>query len=333
MTDGSEEVGITDQRLEEMRSVADKFDNSDGIFEFLQLVENGESNEFGIVPIAYSRTNSRFEEVTSDEKDALLFQIDQIIGKDKPYLIVTPEYSLYSRPKEAEPLVINDSGHVESGQGQVADAVERVMTLAKENDTTIVLGSVCEKKNLDSGREIALNTTLIVRSDGVIDSRRKTEDVFLHEGDEWKDVSVEVMTLAKGGSVEDSESLLVESEREQILDLTLGSLKTYPVPNNEGGVNNIAVLVCHERNVPQLYDRISDNVDTLVAVVSEGGGIRNRDIKAVATYGETELIHSNLKKRIGEKPVTIVETNERGRFGSVVSVDGDGNAKSARIWR
>ena len=82
-------------------------------------MEKANHQDGEIVPIAFQRTGGRFEQVRDDESNALLFQLSQAVDGNKPYLVVTPEYSLYSRPGEAEPIVINDSGIIESGQESV----------------------------------------------------------------------------------------------------------------------------------------------------------------------------------------------------------------------
>ena len=287
---------------------------------FLRETELSSKVGDNVSPIIFHREGdvgylARAAVITQDQAHIITERIRIAADHNQSRLIFTPEYSFFSEPQVAQPITFRSDGNI-TGQEAVVDAIKQIRKVAQQKGKTIVLGSVCEAVTLTSGKDITLNTTLIIQPDGSIHYRRKNGDQYssLLRGDKWHYLTNDSLT---------------DGEREEIENLTLGSISSYPIQGNDEPMK-ASVLVCVESDDQQAYARVPDDTSLLIIPASglnnphpsislEDKFVSFRSLNSIRAM----LLHG--KKR----GVTIAINDERKSLALIAKFDADGNIVSA----
>jgi hypothetical protein len=138
-------------REKDLWNLAQAYPDPDDVYSFLLLAERPRQTAPIVEPVVFTRgrtliENRKYKDVLPDAADFFITQIKDACATDAA-VVVTPEFSLYALPSEAEPLVFSQEGDIMSGSANIRAAVRQIREIAITQNKTIVLGSVCEKKH------------------------------------------------------------------------------------------------------------------------------------------------------------------------------------------
>lgn len=275
----------------------------------------------GVIPVGFHRETSR-SGIPTDTEIKRLIEAVEVSSSGNGEVVFTPEYSLFTEPTLADPIVLSPNGQLLSGQESVLVAIEKVINLAKDKGKFIVLSSVCEKLALSTGREISVNTALVISPDGRIIPRRKIfpdgYDKCLTSG-EWRD--------AIGTNLSPEERLELDT-------ISRESLSAGALEYDYSGKNHKAVtIICYEAEDKQLLTEIPDDVDILLFPMSglNGGIYLGTESGKKYAVGSLKLLWWGLKETIRNKDITIVSSDERTGNTLAVTFDIQGNVAMSRF--
>ena len=276
---------------------------------FSRLSEVPSRTVDGVVPVTFHRKCGRTEVVTSENTDDLIDRITAAAKLEGAEVIFTPEYSLFTTADKSEPIVLQD-GAIIAGQETVVDTIQRAVSLAQTTHKTIALSTVCEQVTLQTGKEIALNTALIISQDGKITPRRKYGDMFS-------------MIKTDSGWSNQVMDKLSPDENAELDKLVLGTVRNFIVTDKDGQQKSAAVIICHEVNQSAIYDRIPSDTDLVLVPISGNpghlGGIHlDTSENRLSSFITINSIRSRMNFNTDEEPLLIAVNDERTEASAVV---------------
>jgi len=308
---------IPTERLRELTTLSGRFSDSKNILQFLLQAEKPQQSNLGIEPVVFTRGDDRTDIVNTDQAQFLQSQIEEACKNSSSFLVLTPEFSLYSKLDKADPLVFDDKGNIIHGQNSVVEVFNQTKALAKKYNKNIVLSSLCEKRILSNGTAVVLNTTAIILPNGEIVFRKKVGEIYTNKNNEWAERTQDVQAAIGNPDL----TQVTDPDVKEIVELTYGSLKPIAIQDNDGRKHELVVVVCQERGLKSTYQNLADSIDIVAVPISEGSFSTNRDVSAVTAYGESAAIREQLGEKFNGKNVTIAMTNERTNRASVIGYD------------
>jgi len=194
--------------------------------------------------------------------------IEQVLKTERPDLLVTPEYTLYGNSsaynKHYSVIIkcvknnctVTSNGTPESDS--VARTINEIVELAAKYSSNIVLsiGAELEKAKdfPELSSDIIFNSQIIIDHNGnIIAKRRKTRD-FVSEDNKCMPSQIGIEKCADKAD-----------------ELTLETVKTITLKNREGKEFKIFPVICGERGINRMLDKVKGaNVDIIAYSENEG---------------------------------------------------------------
>lgn len=202
--------------------------------------------------------------------------IENVLEKEDPDLVVTPEFSLQYQYKKNPVKVICNKGFctVESigteKSDELAQAIQEIAALAEKHRANIVLGTVAELEPKENYEEFSLdiiyNSQLIIDNSGrIIGKKRKT-----YTGTAWGSYELVGGTYKWASGCNFSN--VKESEcAKKAYDLALETVKVFSLTNKKNQEFTIFPIICGEKDNAEMLELVKDaEVDIVVNSEREG---------------------------------------------------------------
>jgi len=314
----------TDQRSKELMRISESYGDSESLYRFLMHIENCPKSSVGLIALPFTRTDDRFGQVSEQDREKLLFLINRVSQNPETYYIATPEYSLYARPDVATPIAFNDAGDIIDGDASIIDTISQIKKISHDKNISIQLSSICERRILSNGKEVVFNSVILIKPDGTVTFRRKIGDIYMKNNlnGKWEDITTSFTDkVINQPENHISETQEINNEFDELKELTLGSLSSQAIIDQQGQTQQVTTIICSERKKPTVFEHIDELTSIITITVSEGSPINNRDIQVVTLIGELQILLSMLGDKLKNKSLKVVYSNERSGIAAVFELD------------
>lgn len=199
-------------------------------------------------------------------------------------LVIGPEYAFYKWPQyvdwrdpstRGKPLVFQEHNGIYfpvGGDKQILTLLDKLVLLARDTQTNLCLGTVCESELID-GVEISHNTAIVIDNKGrVIQLRRKFtgSDTLQTENQTTPDQTVTARAIQSA----------------------LNSINPVTFTTKSGHAFTSLIAVCAERDDPTYWQvaqqRIKQPVDSILMIVWEGDDLYTQRSQEILEGGPDE---------------------------------------------